>query len=41
MLHEMQNAIGWIIYNKIDKGRKGRKPGYIHEIGSHDLSHMA
>ena len=21
----------------INKGRKGRKPGYIHEMGSHDL----
>jgi len=21
----------------IDEGRRGRKPGYIHEMGSHDL----
>ena len=24
-------------YNMIDGGRRGRKPGYIHEMGSHDL----
>jgi hypothetical protein len=25
------------VYNMIDEGQKGRKPGYIHEMGSHDL----
>jgi hypothetical protein len=25
------------VYNMIDEGRRGRKPGYIHEMGSHDL----
>jgi len=24
-------------YNMIDEGRRGRKPGYIHEMGSYDL----
>jgi hypothetical protein len=24
-------------YILIDEGRRGRKPGYIHEMGSHDL----
>jgi hypothetical protein len=24
-------------YNIINKGRRGQKPGYIHEMGSHDL----
>jgi hypothetical protein len=24
-------------YNIIDEGRRGQKPGYIHEMGSHDL----
>jgi hypothetical protein len=25
------------VYNMIDGGRRGRKPGYIHEMGSHDF----
>jgi hypothetical protein len=25
------------VYNMIDEGRRGRKPGYIHEMGSHDI----
>jgi hypothetical protein len=25
------------VNNMIDRGRRGRKPGYIHEMGSHDL----
>jgi hypothetical protein len=25
------------VYNMIFGGRRGRKPGYIHEMGSHDL----
>ena len=28
-------------YNMIHKGRRGRKPGYIHEMGSHDLKSCA
>ena len=30
-----KNAVG--VNNMIDRGRRGRKPGYIHEMGSHDL----
>jgi hypothetical protein len=25
------------VNNMIDEGGRGRKPGYIHEMGSHDL----
>jgi hypothetical protein len=25
------------VYNMIDDGRRGQKPGYIYEMGSHDL----
>jgi NAD-dependent dihydropyrimidine dehydrogenase PreA subunit len=27
----------WGVYKMIHQGRRGRKPGYIHEMGSHDL----
>jgi hypothetical protein len=33
----LYNKCCWVVYIMIDKGRKGRKPGYIQEMGSHDL----
>ena len=32
-----QVKCGWVVYNVILGGRRGRKPGYIYEMGSHDL----
>jgi len=34
----IQHAMGWVVIIIIRYGKKrGRKSGYIHEVGSHDV----